>query len=318
MNIDFPPPSNGTYNNAGSCRRLASYLEHEDLERIEKGIYTEGFFNLEEDNLYKSQVIKDIDNNIGQLLKTDAKFYAIHVSPSQKELQVMGTTEAEQAEFTTCLYDKNRERIIPVAVYTPLKQTNKTKVVIFNHGYDQNKNIHSNQTYAYLTRFLSRKGYYIISIQHELPHDPLLAMHEPFMETRMPNWDRGKNNILFTIHEFKKLKPNLKWDELIMIGHSNGGDMAMLFATEYPDMVSKVISLDHRRMIIPRTNKFRTLTLRGCDYDADKDVLPTEKEQLEYSIKVIKLEGITHSNMSENGATDQHDLINKYIYEFIK
>lgn len=98
MNIDFPPPSNGTYNNAGSSRRLANYLEHEDLERIEKGIYTEGFFNLGEDNLYKSQVIKDIDGNIGQLLKTDAKFYAIHVSPSQKELQSMGTTEAEQTE----------------------------------------------------------------------------------------------------------------------------------------------------------------------------------------------------------------------------
>jgi len=98
MNIDFPPPSKGTYNNVNSCRKLANYLEHEDMERIEKGIYTEGFFNLEEDNLYKSEVIKDIDSNIGQLLKTDAKFYAIHVSPSQKELHAMGTTEAEQAE----------------------------------------------------------------------------------------------------------------------------------------------------------------------------------------------------------------------------
>jgi len=98
MNIDFPPPSKETYNNANSCRKLANYLEHEDMERIDKGIYTEGFFNLEEDNLYKSQVIKDIDSNIGQLLKTDAKFYAIHVSPSQKELQAMGTTEAKQAE----------------------------------------------------------------------------------------------------------------------------------------------------------------------------------------------------------------------------
>ena len=98
MNIDFPPPSNGVYNNAGSCRRLGNYLEHEDLERMEKGIYTEGFFNLTEENLYKSQVVKDIDNNKAQLLKTDAKFYAIHVSPSAKELQAMGTTEQEQAE----------------------------------------------------------------------------------------------------------------------------------------------------------------------------------------------------------------------------
>lgn len=98
MNIDFPPPSNGVYNNAGSCNRLARYLEHEDLERMERGIYTEGFFNLSEENLYKSQVIKDIDSNKAQLLKTDAKFYAIHISPSAKELQAMGSTEQEQAE----------------------------------------------------------------------------------------------------------------------------------------------------------------------------------------------------------------------------
>lgn len=98
MHIDFTPPTNGTYNNSGSSRRLANYLEHEDLERMEKGIYTEGFFNLTEDNIYKSKVIKDIDAKIGQLLKTDAKFYAIHVSPSKKEIQAMGNTEQEQAE----------------------------------------------------------------------------------------------------------------------------------------------------------------------------------------------------------------------------
>lgn len=98
MHIDFAPPSAGTYNNAGSSRQLASYMEHEDLERMKKGIYTDGFFNLTEDNIYKSKVIKDIDTNIGQLLKNDAKFFAIHVSPSEKELQAMGNTEQEQAE----------------------------------------------------------------------------------------------------------------------------------------------------------------------------------------------------------------------------
>ena len=98
MHIDFAPPSNGTYNNAGSSQQLANFLEHEDLERMGKGVYTEGFFNLTDDNIYKSKVIKDIDTNIGQLLKTDAKFYAIHVSPSEKELQAMGNTEQQQAE----------------------------------------------------------------------------------------------------------------------------------------------------------------------------------------------------------------------------
>ena len=98
MHIDFAPSSNGTYNNTGSSRQLVNYLEHEDLERMEKGVYTEGFFNLTEDNIYKSKVIKDIDSNIGQLLKTDAKFYAIHISPSESELRAMGNTEQEKAE----------------------------------------------------------------------------------------------------------------------------------------------------------------------------------------------------------------------------
>ena len=98
MHIDFAPPSNGTYNNSGSSRQLANYMEHEDLERMKRGIFTEGFFNLIDDNIYKSKVIKDIDCNIGQLLKTDAKFYAIHVSPSENELRAMGNTEQEKAE----------------------------------------------------------------------------------------------------------------------------------------------------------------------------------------------------------------------------
>ena len=98
MHIDFAPPSSGTYNNAGSSQQLTSYMEHEDLERMEKGIYTDGFFNLTDDNIYKSKVTKDIDTNIGQLLKTDAKFFAIHVSPSESELRAMGNTEQEKAE----------------------------------------------------------------------------------------------------------------------------------------------------------------------------------------------------------------------------
>ena len=98
MHIDFASPSGGTYNNAGSSRQLTSYMEHEDLERMEQGIYADGFFDLTDDNIYKSKVIKDIDTNIGQLLKTDAKFYAIHVSPSESELRAMRNTELEKAE----------------------------------------------------------------------------------------------------------------------------------------------------------------------------------------------------------------------------
>ena len=89
--------------------------------------------------------------------------------------------------------------------------------------------------------------------------DPLLAMEGNFMETRMPNWERGVANILFTIQEFKKLKPQLNWNDFILIGHSNGGDMTMLFATRYPQLINKAISMDHRRMIMPRTRNPRLI-----------------------------------------------------------
>ncbi|KAA6311215.1 hypothetical protein EZS27_037614, partial [termite gut metagenome] len=98
MNIDFPPPSGGIYNNAGSSRQLVNYMEHEDMERIERGLFAEGFFNLAHDGIYKAEVIQKMDTKIGQLMKSDAKFYAIHVSPSAKELTMMGNTEKEQSD----------------------------------------------------------------------------------------------------------------------------------------------------------------------------------------------------------------------------
>ena len=107
--------------------------------------------------------------------------------------------------------------------------------------------------------------------------------------------------------------------------------MTMLFATRYPQLINKAISMDHRRMIMPRTRNPRLYTLRGCDYDADSGVLPTEKEQEQFRMKVVKvlfysmvlnrkvvkLDGITHSNMGENGTEEQHNLINQYIYGFL-
>ena len=82
----------------------------------------------------------------------------------------------------------------------------------------------------------------MISIQHELPNDLPLAMSGNFMKTRMPNWERGVENILFTIKEFKKFKPKLSWNNITIMGHSNGGDMAMLFAAKHPTMAQKIIS----------------------------------------------------------------------------
>lgn len=139
-----------------------------------------------------------------------------------------------------------------------------------------------------------------------------------FMETRMPNWERGVENILFTIKEFKKLKPKLSWDNITVMGHSNGGDMAMLFATKHPMMAQKIISLDHRRMIMPRCSSPKVYTLRGSDYGADENVIPTVEEQQKYHISVIQLNDIKHGDMDNKGKREQHDTILYYLYKFLK
>jgi len=128
MNIDFPPSSNGIYNNAGSSRQLANYMEHEDMERITEGVFVEGFFNLSDDNVPKAEVLRQIDNNIGQLLKTDAKFYAIHVSPSERELAMMGKTEKEQSD---AMKRYIREVFIPTYARNFNKDLNASDIKFF-------------------------------------------------------------------------------------------------------------------------------------------------------------------------------------------
>lgn len=231
---------------------------------------------------------------------------------------ILAITKAPaQSEYTICLYDSARNRPVPVAVYQPRKVDKHTKVIVFNHGYGQNIP-GSYRAYSCLTRPLSEKGYYVISIQHELPEDPPLAMSGNFIQTRMPNWKTGVENIRFTIEEFKKIKPELNWNSIALIGHSNGGDMVMLFATEYPGLIQKAISLDHRRMIMPRTKTPEICTLRGCDYDADEGVIPDTEEQIRYHIPVIRLGGIRHGDMDNKGSKEQHNTILGHLYRFLK
>lgn len=98
MNVKIQGGGGGTYANTGSCIGVTTYLQHEDLERLENGKEPETFFNHERDSVSAREVTFKIDKNRGQLHKTDAKFFVITVSPSEKELAAMGKTQAEQSE----------------------------------------------------------------------------------------------------------------------------------------------------------------------------------------------------------------------------
>lgn len=222
--------------------------------------------------------------------------------------------KAKISEYTMDLYDESRERTIPLAIYSP---KDKSKgVVIMNHGYGRN-NPDSYKSYSKITKELASQGFFVISIQHELANDELLAMEENFLETRKPNWQKGVDNILFTIRELKQICPNLDWSNVSLIGHSNGGDMAMLFATEHPEYIKKVISLDHRRMPIPLTNSPKLYSLRGSDFEADKGVIPSKEDQKKYGIKIINFTDIKHGDMDDKGSDSQMQIINSYLIDFL-
>lgn len=82
--------------NKGSCAALATYLEHEDEERIAEGKDIMPFLTPDGLEVTKAEVIDKIDRNHSHLGKRDPKFYSVIVAPSNKEIKAMGETEAEQ------------------------------------------------------------------------------------------------------------------------------------------------------------------------------------------------------------------------------
>ena len=211
-------------------------------------------------------------------------------------------------------YDAARSREIPVAVITSKKQ-NKIPI-IFSHGWGENKG-GDYLAYSYLTDFLAQQGYFVASIQHELPTDEFLAMEGDFKVTRMPNWKRGAENIHFTIQQLKKDFPDLKFDKLVIVGHSNGGDMSTLFAHQHSELLEKLITLDQRRMALPRTLNPKIYTIRSQDYPADEGVLPTEEEAKKYKI-TIDWAPINHSQMDNDATPDERKYMTSKILQFLQ
>jgi len=219
---------------------------------------------------------------------------------------------------TLNLFDQKRNRQIPIAIYQPKDQKRSNKIpIIFSHGYGENNGKDYLEAYTYLTEFLVSKGYFVISVQHELKTDELLAMTGKIQETRRPNWERGAENIFYVLKEIKSKYPELKFNELTLIGHSNGGDMTVLFAHKYPDLPDKIISMDNRRMELPRTSNPKIYTLRSKDYPADEGVLPTEEELNKYKI-TVQFTDINHSSMDNDANETERKYLTTKILEYLK
>lgn len=186
------------------------------------------------------------------------------------------------------LYDSDRQRFIPIQVYEPVFDASSHSIVIINHGYGV-----KNTEYSFIAGPLCQAGYVVICIQHDLPDDPELPRTGNLFERRKPLWEQGVQNILFVLNERINTKNQLQ--KIILIGHSNGGDIAMLFGSIYPLLVEKIISLDSLRMPFPTKDHIPILSLRANDTKADNDVIP------ESGALIVELNNAKHIDMYDAG-----------------
>lgn len=207
-----------------------------------------------------------------------------------------------------------------MALYTSTQAAARFRqqVVLVSHGYYYNRP-GSYLLYSYLAEKLASRGYFVVSIQHELPTDSLLPTTGIPQVVRRPFWDRGADNMLFVLRYLKQSRPALDFKHVTLIGHSNGGDMVALFPQKYPHEVAKIITLDNRRMALPKTKKSpQVYSLRSSDQVADEGVLPTLEEQKRLGMTIISLPHMLHNDMDDHATAEQRQQINDYILSFLQ
>lgn len=210
------------------------------------------------------------------------------------------------------LLDSLRGRKLPVVLSskTDPAKLHAVDVVIFSPGTGVGIDYKS---YTYLTEHLSKKGYLVISVQHNLPSDVSGQTADEFTVTRSPNWEAGVMNIEYLIENLPVLYPGLKIKSVTLIGHSNGGDISMLYATQHPEKLSKVISLDNRRIPIPSIKSPIICSIRSSEEPPHEDLLPTKEAIVENKMRIIYLKNIKHNDMDQSGSQQKHDRILKAV-----
>ena len=222
---------------------------------------------------------------------------------------------------TLNLFDDARQR--PVAVDLAVRRDYEMKaddgywklpVAIISNG-----NTVKNTEYSFLANVFAARGYLVASIQQDLPTDPPLMtkVGMPYVG-RLGVYEKGEANILFVLDKLKKLQPNADYDRLTLVGHSNGGDTAMYFAKQHPDLVAKVVTLDNLRVPFVLSDKLKILSFRSKDpnFQTDPGVLPTPQQAKADGIDIIPTQ-FQHTWMSDRGPDSVKERIQATLDQFL-
>src|SRR5674476_188997 len=222
---------------------------------------------------------------------------------------------------TLNLFDAARQR--PVSVDLAVRWDYEMKaddgywklpVAIISNG-----NTVKNTEYSFLANVFAARGYLVASIQQDLPTDPPLMtkVGMPYVG-RQGVYEKGEANILFVLGQLKKLQPNADYGHLTLVGHSNGGDTAMYFAKEHPELVSKVVTLDNLRVPFVLSDKMKILSFRSKDpnFQTDPGVLPTPQQAKARGIDIIHTQ-FQHTWLSDRGPDSVKERIQATLDEFL-
>jgi dienelactone hydrolase len=211
------------------------------------------------------------------------------------------------------VFDSERNRQIQTQMYSLSDSTEwNGELVMLNCGYGS-----SPTEYNYITEALAEKGYYVVSIQHEIQTDEMLPSAENMIEARTPNWREGIKSMEEVVKFVKTEAPSISTEKIHLIGHSNGGDISALFATEHPNRVHSLITLDHRRMPIPLSEEFPVLAFRADQFEADPDVIPSEEDQKKYDIEIIYLKNVDHNYLRDIATKETKKTVISTISDFL-
>jgi pimeloyl-ACP methyl ester carboxylesterase len=131
-------------------------------------------------------------------------------------------------------------------------------------------------------------------------------------------YEKGEANILFVLGQLRELQPNADYDHLTLVGHSNGGDIAMYCAKQHPEVVSKVITLDNLRVPFVLSEKLKILSFRSKDpnFKTDPGVLPTPAQAKADGIDIVNTQ-FQHTDMSDRGPASVKERIQATLDAFL-
>ena len=83
------------------------------------------------------------------------------------------------------------------------------------------------------------------------------------------------------------------------------------------ELIDALITLDHRRVPLPRSTELNVLSIRGTDFPADKGVLPSEDEQSSFNICVKEIPEASHNDMSDYGPSELKEKIGSLVSNYL-